>query len=143
MHSSTKTGVILMIVSGVLFVIAFFMDLIFSFSSGHLNSLFSSLCCMVSPFIFIAGFILMMIGLVQKDPAISANWPPRTSPPELPTRPPHAPAGPDPSLLQMALNYEKAERWGEAAGIYQKLGLLEEAVRCRRKQREVMSGMTG
>jgi hypothetical protein len=134
MNSSLRTGIILMVISGVLFILAFLIDLLFSVALGQLFSLFTSVCCMISPLIFIAGFVLMIIGLVQKKPSRPTYRPP-PAPPKPPRRPPNAPPGPDPSMLQKALNYEKAERWEDAAVIYEKLGLWEEAGRCRRRAR--------
>jgi hypothetical protein len=132
MNNSAKTGIILMVVSGALLVIAFLFDLLLTVSTGQFISISTSLCCMVAPFVFIAGFIVMIIGLVQNKPSRPTYRPP-PQPPRHPTRPPHAPHGPDPSMLQKALNYEKAERWEDAAIIYEKLGLWEEAGRCRRR----------
>ena len=71
------TGVILMVLGALLPVIYFLLDI---FSLGILTAVTFGMdlvcCCSVSPLVFIAGVILLIVGLVKKEDTPINSQPP-------------------------------------------------------------------
>jgi hypothetical protein len=136
MNINLKIGIIITLVSLGLWGFLFLLDLILSAVSDMASALISAICCFVIPLIFLTGLIFILIGLLSGN---KKNRPPqRYNPPPRPQQQPmqkpmHNPPPPPNKMLIKAQNFEKAERWEDAAKIYEQLDLWEEAGRCRRR----------